>query len=158
MVVSKCVLEAEPHLKAVEWQLAMTSEKKKQVRSYPHFFMTRCSLRVQAFGLPCSVTGQLKALLSLLKAAPSPKLKSPSHHCNHAGAEIGLCCGLVLAVGLCVFQSGSLLPGEVFGWSLLFSAFELSEVCLGPSQTLRENGEGWKVSSFAHVKWPEAGE
>lgn len=101
---------------------------------------------------------KLKALLSLLKAALSPELKTPSHHCAHAGVEIGLCCGLVLAVGLSVLQSDSLLPGEAFGWSLLFSAFELSEVCLGPSQTVRENGEGWKVSSFPHEKRPEAGE
>lgn len=103
---------------------------------------------------PAVSQAKLKALLSLLKAAPSPELKSPSHHSTHAGVEIGLCCGLVLAVGLCVLRSGSLLPG----WSVLLSAFELSEVCFGPSETVRDYGESWKVSSFPHAKLPEAGE
>lgn len=106
---------------------------------------------------PAVSQAKLKALLSVLKAAPSPELKSPSHHGAHAGVEIGLCYGSVLAVGLCVLRSGSLLPGEAF-WSVLLSAFELSEVCVGPSETVRDDGEGWKVSFFPHAKWPEAAE
>lgn len=96
--------------------------------------------------MSCPAVSQatLKALLSLLKAPPRPELKSPSHHCTHAGVEIRLCCGLVLAVGLCVLQSGSLLPGEVFGWSVLFSAFELSEYVLAPVKLSEAMGKAGK--------------
>lgn len=97
---------------------------------------------------PALSQAKLKALLSLLKALPRPELKNPSHHCTHAGVEIGLCCGLVLAVGLCVLQSGSLLPGEAFGWSLLFSAFELSEYVLVPIKLSGTMGKAGKCPSF----------
>lgn len=40
----------------------MTSEKKKQVSSYPDFCMARCSLGVLAFVLPCFITGQIESI------------------------------------------------------------------------------------------------
>lgn len=55
------------------------------------------------------------------------------------------------------FSEGSWLPGETFACPLLFSAFELSEVCLGHNEAVRGKGEGRKLSSFPHAERQGAG-
>lgn len=52
----------------------MSSEKKKQVISYPEFCMSRCSL---AFGLPCCVTGQIESIAQFAESSTEAWIKEP---------------------------------------------------------------------------------